>query len=355
MAAACASALQVPGLPPGRRHGQTEQPGPSHAEHAWLHTSLRLLREMVFRHQVRRRRRAKAAALAAAASAAAPVGLPADGTSSARAPSPPARYGDAASVGRSSGRTGGSAQPLTAEEWLLQLAGEHAAQLLAERAGADGGADLMATAVPGAAAARSGATSGGGAQPGASSGGAVAAAAGGALQHGNAQGGVGFGIRPRPMKTEICVRVTPVTVRASFSNVRLWAAMLAELSLCTQVRWWSLEGSKGVCCSTEGQPLDSDHRPCALQTLCRLDQHAHTPPGLPINPPRTRPLRHSRSSAAWACGRRIRTTCRRRSRCSARGCRTGRRRAACRASGAPRCASTCRQAQGSGGARSLWQ
>jgi hypothetical protein len=61
---------------------------------------------------------------------------------------------------------------------------------------------------------------------------AAAAAAPGGHVHGSV-----FGIVKQPYKTELVVRVSPLTVRAAFSNVWLWAALIADSGLAGEVRF----------------------------------------------------------------------------------------------------------------------
>jgi hypothetical protein len=189
--------------------------------------SRRALRKMAFLYLVRKRRRAAAPGGATAPS-------PPPGAAAGTSPDAKRGAADATSVGRSSGRSGGPNQPLSTEERLLQLAAEHAAELFAEAAGGgDAGGlegDLAAAGVAVAALPLPPAGPGGG--------------GGGAHAHG------AFGVLRRPHKSELVVRVTPVTVRAAFSNVKLWAAFMADGRLGGEVGGWGLGwvgGGAGPC------------------------------------------------------------------------------------------------------------
>jgi hypothetical protein len=175
---------------------------------------------MAFLYLVRKRRRGAAAASTAAAAAAAAVASAAAGPAAAGA-SPDGRRGgaDAASVGRSSGRSGAPNQPLSAEDRLLQLAAEHAAELFAEATGGGEGpleGEQAAAPVP---------------QPQAPLPAGMGAATAAAAAHAHGA----FGVLRRPHKSELVVRVAPLTVRAAFSNVRLWAAFMADGRLAQEV------------------------------------------------------------------------------------------------------------------------
>ncbi len=190
------------------------------------------LRKMIHLYLVRKRKRAKAAAAATHAAAGghgAPSPVPGQRPASAAGAAV-----DAASVGRSSGRSGGLNQPQSAEERLLQLAGDHAAELFAEQAGADGGGgggDGGEVCASGSLQSQHAAVAvgGGAALPGLGGSAAVGAVA---TAHVHA---AAFGILKRPFKSELVVRVAPLTVRAAFSNVKLWAAMIADAGLSSEV------------------------------------------------------------------------------------------------------------------------